>query len=216
MTRKIDENTGDRDAVASTPPFRFIIGLALAAVVSSTLVGCGGGAVEESDDSTPAGGGGGLANAFGVAPEQASGKSFAGKTTQEVIDARQAVADGATVLADGPNMRSYIGKAYGTVYDTAIISIDRVLMQYEIINGRYPKDHNEFMNQVLKLEGIRLPSLPRENAYGYDPDSHSLVILELPAGAEVAPEEQPEPAEEAPKAEPFQGLPGLPGGNAPN
>ena len=52
---------------------------------------------------------------------------------------------------------------------------------YHATNDRYPKDLDEFMNEIIKANNIALPKLPPYQAYGYDEKEHKLVILEYQA-----------------------------------
>ncbi len=47
-------------------------------------------------------------------------------------------------------------------------------------NDRYPKDFDEFMNEIIKPNNIALPRLPHYQEYGYDANEHKLIILEYP------------------------------------
>ena len=50
--------------------------------------------------------------------------------------------------------------------------------KYRALNDRYPKDFDEFMNEIIKANGISLPKLPPYQKYGYDEKDHKLIILE--------------------------------------
>ena len=43
--------------------------------------------------------------------------------------------------------------------------------------GRYPKDHDEFMTRVIKANNIRLPVLAKGKRYEYDVENHKLMIV---------------------------------------
>ena len=66
-----------------------------------------------------------------------------------------------------------IGKA-------SILQIEHAMKLYQAANNRYPKDLQEFMDEIVKANGIRLPTLPHYQEYGYDEKEHKLVILEYP------------------------------------
>ena len=51
---------------------------------------------------------------------------------------------------------------------------------YHAENDRYPKDYDEFMNEIIKANNIALPQLPHYQEYGYDEKEHKLIILEYP------------------------------------
>jgi hypothetical protein len=73
----------------------------------------------------------------------------------------------------------------GNAYVTSVgrIAIDQItyaLRLYEAENGRYPKDYQEFLDEVIKKNNISLPQLPFYQDYAYDADGHKLVVLEYP------------------------------------
>ena len=49
---------------------------------------------------------------------------------------------------------------------------------YHAENDRYPKNYDEFMNDIIKANNIALPQLPNYQKYGYNENEHKLVILE--------------------------------------
>jgi hypothetical protein len=61
------------------------------------------------------------------------------------------------------------------------ISVPHALQLYEATNGRKPKTHEEFMEQVIQANQIRLPELPAGQRYVYDPQTGELMV-EKPAG----------------------------------
>jgi hypothetical protein len=73
----------------------------------------------------------------------------------------------------------------GNAYVTMIgrISIDNMKHAVDLwhaTNDRYPKDYDEFMNEIIKPNNIALPRLPPYQEYGYDANEHKLIILEYP------------------------------------
>ena len=51
---------------------------------------------------------------------------------------------------------------------------------YKAMNDRYPKDFDEFSNEIITANNIALPQLPSYQKYGYDEKEHTLIILEYP------------------------------------
>ena len=49
-------------------------------------------------------------------------------------------------------------------------------------NGRGPKSHDEFMEQIIKANGIRLPDLPPGERYEFDPIKGELMVVK-PSGS---------------------------------
>jgi hypothetical protein len=73
------------------------------------------------------------------------------------------------------------GNAYvSSIGRLAQLQIEDALNKYHALNDRYPKDYNEFMNEIIKANNIALPVLPRYQDYGYDEKEHKLIILEYP------------------------------------
>ncbi|MBX6313319.1 MAG: hypothetical protein IRY99_10460 [Isosphaeraceae bacterium] len=73
------------------------------------------------------------------------------------------------------------GNAYVSIVGQAsVLQIQHALDLYYAQNERYPKDLNEFMNEIIKPNGIALPQLPAYQEYGYDAANHRLVVLEYP------------------------------------
>ena len=46
-----------------------------------------------------------------------------------------------------------------------------------VTEGRYPKDHEEFMTKVIKANSIRLPKLGPGKQYQYDVQNHALMVV---------------------------------------
>lgn len=73
------------------------------------------------------------------------------------------------------------GNAYVSIVGrSSILNIQHAVDLYQAENGRYPKDINEFMEEIIKKNNIALPMLPHYQEYGYDAAKHALIILEYP------------------------------------
>lgn len=80
------------------------------------------------------------------------------------------------------------GNAYVSIIgQTSILSIKHAMDLYRAQNDRYPKDHDEFMAEIIKANSIALPVLPHYQKYGYDEKKHELVVLEYPELKEQQP-----------------------------
>ena len=44
--------------------------------------------------------------------------------------------------------------------------------------GRNPKSHEEFMKEIIKENGIKLPELPEGSKYLYDPAKGDLFVIQ--------------------------------------
>jgi hypothetical protein len=123
------------------------------------------------------------AKAKASAPRKA--EFIVGKRTQEIKNAAPELEKGgAKVATTKITAKDYItlqGNAYVTsVGKLAILSIEKAMDLYHATNDRYPKDYDEFMNEIIKANYIALPKLPYYQQYGYDEKEHKLVILEYP------------------------------------
>jgi hypothetical protein len=112
-------------------------------------------------------------------------KFIVGQRTQEIKNARTEVQKGgANVVTPKITAKDPItlqGNAYVTaIGQTSILSIQHAMDLYHAMNDRYPKDYDEFVNEIIKANNIALPLLPYYQKYGYDDKEHRLVILEYP------------------------------------
>ncbi|MDX1968106.1 MAG: hypothetical protein SFV23_13105 [Planctomycetaceae bacterium] len=74
---------------------------------------------------------------------------------------------------------------------TAKLQIQHTLNIYNATEGKYPESHEEFMEKIIKPNGIKLPVLPGGAKYQYDVANHELVVIQ--AAAEDAPPAAPAP-----------------------
>jgi hypothetical protein len=163
------------------PPLRLLLA-PLAAMVVFLAAGCeeernvGGAGQSQGQDQAKA-------KAKASAPRKA--EFIVGKRTQEIKNAAPELEKGgAKVATTKITAKDYItlqGNAYVTsVGKMSILSIEHAMNLYHAANDRYPKDYDEFMNEIIKANNIALPKLPYYQQYGYDEKEHKLVILEYP------------------------------------
>jgi hypothetical protein len=108
-----------------------------------------------------------------------------GKRTQEIKNAATELKKGdarvATTKITAKDPITLQGNAYVTIIGrTSIMQIEYAIKMYQAANDRYPKDYDEFMNEIIKANNIALPKLPYYQKYGYDEKEHKLVVLEYP------------------------------------
>jgi hypothetical protein len=87
------------------------------------------------------------------------------------------------------------GRGYGNGYlgvtlrsywsSQEMLSMDRIKHDMQLYkamdpNGKYPKDMNEFMEKIIKPANIKLPVLPRDCRYVYDPNAEEFLMVEAP------------------------------------
>lgn len=69
-------------------------------------------------------------------------------------------------------------KAYGPLAEqVAKLGVDHSLNLFFATNGRYPKDHDEFMREIIKKNNLQLPKLPYGASYEYDVANHKLIVV---------------------------------------
>jgi hypothetical protein len=125
--------------------------------------------------------------------EQASNKpkqGIIGKKTQEVGEfdpkAGKAVSD-SKIRATDPFTAPL--SAYGPALERISKShIEHAVNLYHATHERYPRDHDEFMRDIIKANNIQLPVLPGDKKYEYDVENHKLVVVdETPDDPAAAP-----------------------------
>ncbi len=57
------------------------------------------------------------------------------------------------------------------------IKIPHAMKLFKAQEDRPPKDHEEFMEKIIKANHIKLPELPDEHRYQYDPETEQLMVL---------------------------------------
>ena len=111
------------------------------------------------------------------------GKGIFGKTTQDIglfdPQAPQRVSD-QKIEASDPVTAPL--SAYGPMVEkVSILAVEQAINLFQATEGRYPKDHAEFMEKIIRANNMRLPVLPNKGEYRYDEPTHSLVVV-YPAG----------------------------------
>ena len=115
------------------------------------------------------------------AAEEPKSQSIINQKTDEIGEFK---ADGDDKQADmqvkpDSSPLSAAGGAYGfAVGEISKQSIQRAVQMFQATNGRFPKDHAEFMEKIVKANNIKLPVLPGKRRYQYDVENHELVIVE--------------------------------------
>ncbi len=113
-------------------------------------------------------------------------REILGKRTTEIRDVQKETQSGAAVKAAprklGKDPITISGNAYVSIVgQSAVLTIKHDLDLYQAgHDGQYPKTYQEFMDEIIKPNGIALPTLPYYQEYGYDAPTHSLIILEYP------------------------------------
>lgn len=103
-----------------------------------------------------------------------------GRKTQEVGEfqpGEQKESD-LSVKAGSNPIAAYGGGATYAIAQSAKLGVTHALRMFNALEGRYPKDHEEFMEKIIKANGIQLPVLPGKRRYMYDVEKHELVIVD--------------------------------------
>jgi len=58
------------------------------------------------------------------------------------------------------------------------LGIEHAIQLFHALEGRYPKDYDEFMQRIIAENNIRLPVLGKGFRYEYDVDNHKLLIVQ--------------------------------------
>jgi hypothetical protein len=60
----------------------------------------------------------------------------------------------------------------------AQLAITQAVNLFHAEHDRYPRDHEEFMEKIIRYNGIELPVLPGGLQFQYDVENHELKIVE--------------------------------------
>jgi hypothetical protein len=123
-------------------------------------------------------------------PEESRPRDILGERTTDIRDAeteqRQRGAEVSTGKIVAKDPITIQGNAYVSIVGQAsVLKIKHALDLFHAQNERYPANLDEFMNEIIKPNGIALPRLPYYQEYAYDAQNHSLVIMEYPARKEA-------------------------------
>lgn len=122
--------------------------------------------------------------------DEATPRKTVGETTQNVLDLRQALADGGVraeigVRGSNPLLQS------AEAYRTTVAKVGGMAVQQAIairnaqsIQDPKPLSHEEFMREIIRPDdpqGIRLAMLPYYQEYAWDEEAQELVVVDFPA-----------------------------------
>jgi len=111
-------------------------------------------------------------------------ESIIGKTTQDIgeydPDGEAEIAD-LQVDPDSSPLGAATGAYKFAAGRTSELKIQHALQLYNALHGNYPKDHAQFMEDIVKANNIHLPVLPGKRRYQYDVQNHKLVVVEAQA-----------------------------------
>lgn len=102
------------------------------------------------------------------------------KKTQEIGEFDAQGDDKVADLQVKKSMNPYASAgAYGyAISEISKQTVQRALQFFQAEHGRFPKDHEEFMTQIIEKNNIQLPVLPGKRRYQYDVENHELVVVE--------------------------------------
>ena len=120
----------------------------------------------------------------GVAVESPDGAKDEGSILKQTTqDVRQFDKDAEQVDNDVKVSNPITGplEALGPMRNqVAQLGIEYHVNMFNALNGRYPKDHAEFMEKIIKGNNVKLPKLPYHSEYQYDVENHKLVVVKKP------------------------------------
>lgn len=115
-----------------------------------------------------------------------------GKTTQNVLDLADALAQGGVVLegsgpSEGGVLDTYAGAYRSSVARIGGLQVEQKIRLYQAEHGSVPATHADFMKKIIAPgtpDEVSLPMLPYYQEYAFDPESKALVVVEFPAKKE--------------------------------
>lgn len=115
-----------------------------------------------------------------------------GRTTQNVLDLADALAQGAVRVDNATEAEEGGLGAYSQAYRHSVatiggLAVEQKLNLYRAEHGDVPATHREFMAKIIApgtADAVSLPMLPYYQEYAFDPESKKLVVVEFPAKKE--------------------------------
>jgi hypothetical protein len=98
------------------------------------------------------------------------------------VEAKAGVGSQGQSLKNATGVLVEAAKAYFNVRQRAVfeIEIPKNMQLFEATEGRKPNSHEEFMQKIITANGVKLPNLPANHRYVYDPQQGELMV-EKPA-----------------------------------
>ena len=97
---------------------------------------------------------------------------------EEVVQALPGVGKQGQKVGDG---RGYLTTVAATLFKTKQrvvfeIQIPQAMQLYQATNEHYPKTEEEFFSTIIAYNNIKLPELPEDHTYFYDPEQAQLMV----------------------------------------
>ena len=150
----------------------------LMVLVVGLLAGC------EGEQRVTKPGAGGQAAKPAAEPGKIALRPVIGQKTNDIKDASTELAQGGQISTGKITAKDPItiqGNAYVSIVGQAsVLQIQHTLDLYYAQNEKYPANLKEFMDEIIKPNGIALPQLPLYQEYAYDAPNHRLVVIEYP------------------------------------
>ncbi len=155
--------------------------LMAAVMVAFTASGCRPSTptAEKAESTTP-----------GTTAEEATPRETIGKTTQNVLDLKAALAEGGVLASTQVETNNPLEASAGA-YRTSVGKLGGMSVEKSIqirnaqsIQDPKPLDHDTLMIEIIKPgmpNGINLPMLPYYQEYAWDEENQKLVVVEFPA-----------------------------------
>lgn len=121
-------------------------------------------------------------------PNKPVDRGIIGQKTQDIGEydatAGRELSSGKIEKFEGPVLGPL--QAYGPILEEiSKLAIDNQLALFNAEHGRFPKDHEEFMEEIIRKYNIELPVLPAKHKYQYDVENHKLVVVKPEAPSDT-------------------------------
>ncbi len=129
----------------------------------------------------------------GVSADEATPRETIGKTTQNVLQLDQAMAEGGVLASTKVESTNPLTQS-ADIYRTQVAKIGGMGVEHAIqlrnassINDPKPLTYQQFMDEIIQpgqASGIQLPMLPYYQEYAWDEKTQKLVTVDFPARQE--------------------------------
>jgi len=137
---------------------RQAIGSWLTFCLMAIIAGCGGPAPDDTADSPPE------QPAAEIQPESRTPPPPPRMVREKAVPG---VGEKGQGLGTGP-VATPIAAGIRAEEKITFMQITTSMKLYRALNGHFPKSHEEFMKEIIRANGIRLPELPPGQRYVYD------------------------------------------------
>lgn len=98
------------------------------------------------------------------------------ETSTETVEAEAGVGKRGQSLTPGSMITEPARAFFRVEQRLAFQQVEQALQFYKASNGSYPKDTDEFMELIVKPNGLQLPELPQGHRYVFDAEEGKLMV----------------------------------------